>query len=255
MIEVQIQEKAFSGHGNQQSVLRDVLFSLGDAEVLGLYGPSGCGKTTLLRIVAGLDRDYRGQVVLDGTPIIRPTPAVGLVSQRPVSYEWLSVADNIAFGARYLRNGNRPLDPLDEAARIGRLVGLSAQDLAKYPAEISGGMTQRMAFARALLANPKVLLLDEPFSALDFESRSDLQDAVIRARTELGTAFILVSHDPEEILYLSSRILLLSATPARVVREDTPNLPAHGRPDARYTPEFQLAKRTLRDWLAQQARS
>jgi NitT/TauT family transport system ATP-binding protein len=136
-----------------------------------------------------------------------------------------------------------------EAERLAKIVGLSQSDLAKYPEEISGGMKQRMAFARALLPNPQVLLLDEPFSSLDFESRQSLQDVVLRVRDELGTAFVCVSHDPEEVLYLADEVFVLSGTPATIVHRARPKLPYHGTGEKRYTQEFQLAKKELQSWL------
>lgn len=246
MLNVAIQEKVFAARGTTNVVLRNLAFSVDDAQIVAIYGPSGCGKTTLLRIIAGLDNDYTGHVQLGNTRVDSATPAIGLVSQRPVAYEWLRVRDNIAFGTRYMRNGARPSQPAKEAEKLGALVGLTGTDLEKYPGEISGGMSQRMAFARALLAQPTVLLLDEPFSSLDFDSRNDLQDAVLRARSQLGTSFILVSHDPEEVLYLADTVIVLQGGPAEVARQFAPTLPGAGTPEMRYTTEFQHAKRDLR---------
>jgi ABC-type nitrate/sulfonate/bicarbonate transport system ATPase subunit len=226
-----------------------------------VYGPSGCGKSTLLRIIAGLETDYYGSVELNGRPVTHPTKDIGLTVQAYVSYDWLTVASNITFGLRYsrhqsnnewLRRFSGKVDPVrisTEAERLAKIVGLSKPDLAKYPEEISGGMKQRMAFARALLPNPQVLLLDEPFSSLDFESRQSLQDVVLRVRDELGTAFVCVSHDPEEVLYVADEVLVLRGTPATIVHHARPKLPYHGTGEKRYTQEFQLAKKELQSWL------
>jgi sulfonate transport system ATP-binding protein len=129
------------------------------------------------------------------------------------------------------------------------MVGLSEADLRKRPSDISGGMRQRMAFGRALLTSPHVLLLDEPFSSLDFESRQSLQDTVLRVREELGTSFLCVSHDPEEILFLCNEVLILRGQPATVIHRFTPSVPHYGREEARYTQDFQNAKRELQQWL------
>jgi NitT/TauT family transport system ATP-binding protein len=144
---------------------------------------------------------------------------------------------------------------MEQAKRLASIVGLSTADLRKHPEEMSGGMKQRMAFARALLPRPQVLLLDEPFSALDFESRQSLQDVVLRVREELGTSFICVSHDPEEILYLADDVLVLKGSPARIVSRNRPELPYQGSPEKRYSQDFQKAKKELYGWLAQPAKA
>jgi ABC-type nitrate/sulfonate/bicarbonate transport system ATPase subunit len=257
---VSIREKAFQKNGAGTNVLRDIEFSVAAGSIICLYGPSGCGKTTLLRIVAGLEDDFRGEVHLGQKLISRPTRDIGLTVQTHVSYDWLTVADNITFGLRYTPQARRPavrgwLGRVDRAAatveaeRLASIVGLSRADLAKYPEEISGGMKQRMAFARALLTNPRVLLLDEPFSSLDFESRQALQDVVLRVRNDFGTTFLCVSHDPEEVLYLADEVLIFGGTPAAIVHRMRPDLPHQGSSEKRYTQEFQAAKKELYGWL------
>lgn len=257
-LQVSVAEKSFPSNGTRTSVLSDVAFDVPAGSIVGLYGPSGCGKSTLLRIVAGLDTDFRGEVELNGEPVSHPTRRIGMTVQTLISYDWLSVGDNITFGLRYakaqqnatwLRRLTGQVDPhraREEAERLGAIVGLARSDLSKYPDEISGGMKQRMAFARSILPRPQVLLLDEPFSALDFESRQSLEDAVLRVRDELGTSFICVSHDPEEILYLADEVLVLAGTPASIIHRFKPELPSD---EKRYTQEFQQAKKELYGWL------
>jgi len=215
------------GRGSQH-VLEDIAFTVEPAEIISLYGPSGIGKTTLLRIIAGLDTDYEGEMRLDGAPIRRPTPRIGMVVQSDVSFGWLTVRENITFGMRYRNSRGRTSlftrltgrvargDASYEADRLAELVGLAPSDLPKYPAALSGGMKQRMAFARALLPRPDVLLLDEPFSALDYESRRSLQEVVLRAREALRTSFVCVSHDPEETVHLADTVLFIGGSPATV---------------------------------------
>jgi ABC-type nitrate/sulfonate/bicarbonate transport system ATPase subunit len=228
MLIINIGAKTFGRGARAQRVLDTVKFDVSPAEIVSLYGPSGVGKTTLLRIIAGLDSNYYGEVCLDGVPISNPTARIGMVVQSDVSFGWLSVRDNIAFGLRY-RNGRgnpsaltrftgRPSghDVLCETSRLADLVGLAPSDLRKYPAELSGGMKQRMAFARALLPRPDVLLLDEPFSALDYESRRSLQEVVLRARQTLRISFVCVSHDPEETVHLADEVLFISGYPATI---------------------------------------
>ena len=257
---VSIREKAFQKNGAGTSVLKDVEFTVAAGSIVCLYGPSGCGKTTMLRIIAGLEDEFRGEVHLGERPVTRPTKDIGLTVQTHVSYDWLTVADNITFGLRYAPRARRSvlggwLGRVDRAAaaveaeQLASVVGLSRADLAKYPEEISGGMKQRMAFARALLTRPQVLLLDEPFSSLDFESRQALQDVVLRVRKEFGTTFLCVSHDPEEVLYLADEVLIIGGTPATIVYQLRPDLPHQGSGEKRYTQEFQAAKKELYGWL------
>jgi NitT/TauT family transport system ATP-binding protein len=184
-----------------------------------------------------------------------------MVVQTHVDYNWLTVKGNLTFGLRYIRKGRASgflrsiLGGVDEslveeeALRLADLVGLSPEDLSKHPDELSVGMKQRMAFGRAILLRPKVLLLDEPFSSLDFESRQALQNLVLRVRKELGTSFLCISHDPEEVLYLADEVIILGESPATVVHRFRPTLPFRGNDDARYTGEFQVAKRDLQEWL------
>lgn len=260
-LNVSVNEKSFSKNQNATQVISHVEFTVPESIIVCLYGPSGCGKSTLLRIIAGLDTDYQGEVELDGTRIAHPTKKIGLTVQTHVSYDWLTVAGNITFGLKYapLKEkesrfkrllGKVPPDrAAKEAQRLAAIVGLSSDDLKKYPEEISGGMKQRMAFARALLTNPKVLLLDEPFSSLDFESRQSMQEVVLHVREQLGTAFVCVSHDPEEVLYLADEILIMGGNPAGIIHRWSPDLPHKQSAEKRYTPEFQQAKKYLQGWL------
>jgi sulfonate transport system ATP-binding protein len=205
-----------------RAVLERVSFSLQRGEVVSLVGPSGCGKSTLLRILAGLDRDFDGELLLDGAVRRGPSPRVGVIFQEPRLLPWLSVADNVAFSA-----GPRAShDP-----RVGRLlteVGLAGIGAA-LPKQLSGGMSQRVALARGLFAQPDLLLLDEPFSAVDAMTRMRLQDLLLSLTRLHGTAALIVTHDLDEALYLSDRVLLLStAGPSgagRLVRDFAVNAP------------------------------
>lgn len=260
-LSIDVQLKSFAAKRGDQQVLRNVSLSVPEGGITCLYGPSGCGKSTLLRIIAGLDDDYAGDIVLDGDRITKPTQNIGMVVQSHVDYDWLTVQGNLTFGLRYTQNRRknsflpRILGKVDsrtaesEALRLADLVGLLREDLSKHPDQLSGGMKQRMAFGRALLLSPRLLLLDEPFSSLDFESRQALQDVVLRVRQEFGTSFVCVSHDPEEVLYLADEVVVLGNAPATVVHRFSPKLPFHGESEARYTEQFQKAKKELRSWL------
>jgi ABC-type nitrate/sulfonate/bicarbonate transport system ATPase subunit len=255
-LEVQAVGRRFGSN----EVLTHVNFSAHAAEITFLYGPSGCGKTTLLRMLAGLDTHYAGSISLDDQPIAGPSARVGLTVQQDLSFPWLEVGANITFGLKYQQVAGRsrwqrmlgkvPGDAAESAARrLAALVGLDQDELHKYPGEISGGMKQRVALARALLPNPALLLLDEPFSALDYEARQALQDVVLGVRREIGMSFVCVSHDPEEVLYLADQIVVLGSEPATVVATLRPDLPLRGTQACKYTPEFQRAKLHLRSYL------
>ena len=192
-------------------VLSDVRFALAAGEVLALVGASGCGKSTLLRIVAGLDPDLSGEVRLGGRARQGPDRDIGVVFQEPRLFPWLTVAENVGFD---LGQGH------DEAwvRRLLEEVGLAGLEDA-LPRQLSGGQAQRAAIARALYTRPRVLLLDEPFSALDAFTRMKLQDLVRAVARAHGTSLLLVTHDIEEAVLLADRVLVLGAAPGRIVRE------------------------------------
>ncbi|SAL41387.1 ABC transporter, ATPase subunit [Caballeronia sordidicola] len=188
-----------------RTVLDSVSLTIRQGEIVSLVDPSGCGKSTLLRIVAGLDRNYDGDILLEGVRQQGPSSRVGVVFQEPRLLPWLDVADNVAFPAGS-RQGSDP--------RVGELlaqVGL-ANARSSLPKHLSGGMAQRVAIARGLFTNPDLLLLDEPFSAVDAITRMRLQDLLLSLVSGRKTATLLVTHDLDEALYLSDRVLLMTPT-------------------------------------------
>jgi sulfonate transport system ATP-binding protein len=180
-------------------------------EIVAVVGPSGCGKSTLLRLVAGLDTRYSGEIRVDDAVVCGPDPRVGLVFQEPRLFPWLTIAQNVAFGLT---------DPDSAKARELVTETLAVMDLAQYagalPKHLSGGMAQRAALARALVTEPQVLLLDEPFSSLDAFTRMRLQDHLLAAWLRYGPTLVLVTHDLDEAVYLADRVVLLSGRPGRV---------------------------------------
>jgi sulfonate transport system ATP-binding protein len=207
-IELQAVGKHFPGGA---PVLADVDLRVRPGEIVGLVGPSGCGKSTLLRLLAGLDREHTGTLLVGGRPVTGPDRAVGFMFQEPRLLPWLTVAENIAFG---IAPGRRS----ESAAIVGRLIEQVHLDgSAKlYPRQLSGGMQQRTALARALAAEPAVLLLDEPFSALDAFTRIHLQDLVLELWQRTQLTMVLVTHEVDEALYLSDRVVVFSERPARI---------------------------------------
>ncbi|MGF6569102.1 sulfonate transport system ATP-binding protein [Paraburkholderia sp. GAS333] len=197
--------RALSKRYDTRTVLDRVNFTLARGQIVSLVGPSGCGKSTLLRVLAGLDRDFDGEVVLDGQIRRGPSPRVGVIFQEPRLLPWLNVADNVAFSAGP-RQGDDP-----RVARLLDEVGLAGIGSA-LPKQLSGGMAQRVALARGLFSQPDLLLLDEPFSAVDAMTRMRLQDLLLSLTQAHGTAALIVTHDLDEALYLSDRVLLLNTT-------------------------------------------
>ena len=212
--------KYFPASDNASSethALDNVSLSVEAGEFISLIGPSGCGKSTLLRLLAGLDAPSSGELQIGGKTIASPHAERGLVFQDPNLFPWLSVRGNIESGlvARGLLHEKR-----HEVGEFMRLVGLQAFANA-YPHHLSGGMAQRAALARALINHPKVLLLDEPLGALDAFTRMRLQDEVLRLWQARGTTMILVTHDIDEAIYMSDRIVIMSPHPGRIERSIT----------------------------------
>ena len=204
-LDVHVRAKRFG----ERLILDDVRIRLAPGEVACLVGASGCGKSTLLRIAAGLDSAFEGRVHVDGRRHDTPSRAVGVVFQEPRLFPWCSVADNIAF-----ETGGAVPDDAAVASLLAE-VGLSGYQRA-LPRELSGGQAQRVALARALAGRPRVLLLDEPFSAVDAFTRMKLQDLLTGLVRSKGIAALLVTHDIDEAAYLGDRVLVLDANPGRL---------------------------------------
>jgi ABC-type nitrate/sulfonate/bicarbonate transport system ATPase subunit len=217
--------------GQKVVALNNVNVQIKSGEFVSLIGPSGCGKSTFLRLLAGLSRPDEGRFTLDGTPITGPGYERGLVFQDPTLFPWLTVYDNIAFGVK-IRNVYH--DKKKEVQDFIRLVGLEGFEKA-YPHQLSGGMAQRVALARALVNHPKVLLLDEPFGALDAFTRMNMQDELLKIWQERGTTMVMVTHDVDEAIYLSDRIFVMSARPAKIESIIDVGM---GRPRERDLPDF-----------------
>ncbi len=233
MLQIRRVSKRFEGF----AALGEIDLAVDRGEITGIVGTSGCGKSTLLRIVGGLETPSSGSVVLDGVTVAGPRPEVGLVFQEPRLMPWLSVRENVEFAlARHPRGQRRPLAEA-ALARVG--LGAVAEVL---PQALSGGMAQRAAIARALVARPQVLLLDEPFSALDAFTRFGLQDHLLDIwRTDRPT-MLFVTHDIEEALVLSDRVVVMRARPGRIHAQYRIDLP---RPRPRTEARLQAWKERI----------
>jgi NitT/TauT family transport system ATP-binding protein len=181
-----------------------------------LLGPSGCGKSTLLRLIAGLDRADSGEVLVNEAPVKGPGKDRGMVFQKYTSFPWLTVAGNIAYGLRI--NGVPEEKRKETVAQLIQAIGLSGFESA-YPETLSGGMQQRVAIARTLALRPSVILMDEPFGALDAQTRSEMQQLLLKVWDETASTILFVTHDVEEAIYLADRIFIMSAHPGTIVED------------------------------------
>jgi len=206
--------RSFDVGSGRIEALRSVSYAVRRRELISVIGPSGCGKSTLIRILAGLDRPTSGSVQLDGKPVLGPGADRGMVFQGYTLFPWLSVKRNVMFGPKMKGLGatkaeRKALEWLD-------VVGLA--DFADhYPAQLSGGMKQRVAIARALANEPRILLMDEPFGALDAQTRCSMQAHLLRIWQAVDVTILFITHDLEEAIYLSDRIVVLGARPGRIV--------------------------------------
>ncbi|MFN8635449.1 MAG: ABC transporter ATP-binding protein [Chloroflexota bacterium] len=228
--------RSFKSPGGTVVALEDVNLTIAPGELVSLVGPSGCGKSTLLRAVAGLDREYSGEILADGVPILGPDLARGIIFQEPRLFPWLALSENVGFGLR--GSGAARNDRIRE---LISLVGLAGFEKA-YPHQLSGGMAQRAAIARALAPSPGVLLLDEPFGALDAFTRMRLQDAFQEIWLTNRTTAILVTHDIEEAIDLGQRVVVMTPRPGRIRRVVTIDLPY---PRDRGTERFAAYRREI----------
>ena len=215
----------YSPSGERIDALKDVNLEVEDAfssagrdigEFRVLLGPSGCGKSTLLRMIAGLDKPTSGQVLVNGEIVTHPGKDRGMVFQKYTSFPWLTVSDNIAYGMKI--NGVPEAQRKETVDRLLKSVGLT-EFADVYPETLSGGMQQRVAIARTLALRPSVILMDEPFGALDAQTRSDMQQLLLQIWDETACTILFVTHDVEEAVYLADRIFIMSSHPGTIVED------------------------------------
>jgi len=231
--------------GSELAVLEHLSFDVRDKEFVCILGSSGCGKTTLLRLIAGLDTSRSGSIILDGEEMKGPSPKVGFVFQEYSLFPWRTVIDNIAFGLEM--NGMGKEERYRIAERYLDLVNLTPfRD--SYPSELSGGMRQRVAVARALALDPVLLLMDEPFGALDAQTRNMLQQELLTIWEKTKKTVIFITHSVDEAVFLSDRIIVLTPRPGRICRVFPIGLP---RPRDRTSMEFAQVRRDVLDLINQ----
>lgn len=230
-------------HGNAPTkALEPTDLVIGNNDFVTILGPSGCGKSTLLRIVAGLDRPTSGRVTLDGREVTGPGADRGMVFQSYTLFPWLTVRENIAFGLR--ERGVAEAERHKIADAFIRQVGLSGFEN-HWPKQLSGGMQQRTAIARALANDPKILLLDEPFGALDNQTRALMQEMLLGIWERDQKTVLFVTHDIEEAIFLGSRVIVMSARPGRIKADIHVDLPHPRSYKIKTTPEFVQLKERL----------
>jgi sulfonate transport system ATP-binding protein len=230
-------ERLSKTYADGTHALADITLDVRESEIVGLIGGSGCGKTTLLRLLAGLDRASVGTMRLDGEVISEPHPAIGIVFQEPRLLPWHTVTDNVGFGLV-----DRPApERRDRVAYALEKVGL-AEHANRWPKDLSGGQQQRVAIARAFVTNPKVLLLDEPFSALDAFTRASLHEHLLSLWEESRPTVLLVTHDVQEAVTLADRAVVMQPKPGRIYDELPLGL---ARPRDKTSPAFESSTRRV----------
>jgi ABC-type nitrate/sulfonate/bicarbonate transport system ATPase subunit len=248
--------KAFvTPDGETFAAIKDVSLEIPDLPERGEFrvflGPSGCGKSTILNIVAGLMTPTTGEALIHGKRIAGPGPDRGMVFQSYSSYPWLSVLDNVAFG---LRLRGVPRDERERTARTWiKRVGLAGSEK-KYPNQLSGGMRQRVAIARTLAVKPKIILMDEPFGALDVQTRLGMQNLINELWEEIEGTILFVTHDIAEAVYLADKIHILSSAPGTIADEIDVDLPLHRTEELKRSTRFRELEQEVLDRIRAQAR-
>jgi NitT/TauT family transport system ATP-binding protein len=212
----------FDSNRGQVIAVDRVSFDVSYGEFVCIVGPSGCGKSTVLNSIAGLEIPFEGEILVEGVAVRRPRPDVGMVFQQPHLFPWKSVRRNIAHGPRMAGKSAQEANAIAED--LIALIGLKRFADA-YPNTLSGGMQQRVAIARALANQPRVLLMDEPFGALDAQTRAVMQDNLLELRDRIKATIVFVTHDIDEAILLSDRVLIMSAGPGRILRQLAVDLP------------------------------
>lgn len=246
VIEVDKLVKDFPTEEGMRRILDQVSFKVHKREFLSIIGPSGCGKSTVIRMMACLEEITDGLILVDGYPVTEPGADRGMVFQKYTLFPWLTVKKNVMFGLEV--GGASHFDAERDALQWLDIVGLEPYaDL--YPAQLSGGMQQRVAIARALANKPKVLLMDEPFGALDAQTRAKMQAYLLKIWKKIDITIIFITHDLDEAVYLSDRVLVLEANPGRVQEMVEVPVERPRSPNQFLTPEFLTTKIHLEELI------
>lgn len=239
-------KKFMTPSGEEVTALQDVNFKTHKREFVCVIGPSGCGKSTLIRILAGLETPSSGEILLNGKAVHGPGPDRGMVFQGYTLFPWLTVKRNVMFGLEQSGHGKTQAE--EDARQWIDLVGLSKFE-DSYPHQLSGGMKQRVAIARALANQPGILLMDEPFGALDAQTRSKMQSYLMEIWQNIDITILFITHDLDEAIYLADRVLVLKAHPGEVQEIIEVPVPQPRSPDQFLSPEFLATKRRLEELI------
>jgi len=243
--------KQFKTRHGAVVALKDINLNIEKGEFICTVGASGSGKSTLLRLIAGLDTPTAGEIQVAGVRVTGPGPDRGMVFQKYTLYPWMSVAQNVGFGLKL--QGVSNAQRRERVAHYLEVVGLS-QFARSLPKELSGGMQQRVAIARALASQPKILLMDEPFGALDAQTKETMQQFLLTLWRTTGTTILMITHDVEEAVFLSQRIYVLTSRPGSIKTELTMDLPSDRTHHTKKHSTFQDCKETVLDLLRGEGR-
>jgi len=250
VIEIRGVHKEFVKGERRVLALQDIDLTVAQHEFVAILGPSGCGKSTLLNMVAGFDRPTRGSVKVEGEEIVDPSPRRCVVFQEPALFPWLTVMDNVVFGPKNRRQPAAEYRP--RAAQIIEQVGLRGFE-ASYPAELSGGMRQRVGIARVLIMEPRVLLMDEPFGSLDAQTRSLMQELLLGLWQRHQQTVLFITHDIEEALLLADRVCVMTARPGRIKKSIPVPMPRPRSIELTLSPEFNALRREVLDLIREES--
>ncbi|OMP68229.1 ABC transporter ATP-binding protein [Domibacillus epiphyticus] len=229
-------------YDGKRTIFKDVSLNIKKGEFVSIVGPSGCGKSSLLNVIAGFIQPTSGDIYVNKTPVKKPGPDRAVVFQDLALFPWLNVIDNVAFGLKIQSMDKK--DRFEKSMEAIQLVGLSGYEKASIH-DLSGGMKQRVAIARTLVTNPEILLMDEPFSALDAQTRENMQDELMRIQEKTGMTIVLVTHSIDEAVYLSDHVVVMQNGGGAILDMINVSLPRPRNLEMRLTPAFNEYKRQL----------
>ena len=250
MIEIRGAHKEFVKGERRVVALQSIDLEVAQREFVAILGPSGCGKSTLLNMVAGFDRPSDGSVRVAGEEIVAPAPSRCVVFQEPALFPWLTVMDNVVFGPK--TRGQPAAEYRARAAQIIEQVGLRGFE-ASYPAELSGGMRQRVGIARVLIMDPQVLLMDEPFGSLDAQTRTLMQELLLGLWQRHKQTVLFITHDIEEALLLADRVCVMTARPGRIKKSIPVPMPRPRTIELTLSPEFNALRREVLELIREES--
>jgi len=249
-LEVKNLSRVFSNNQKNTQALKDVNFTINEGEFVAIVGPSGCGKTALINLIAGFEQPTKGRIVMNGKLIKSPGADRGVVFQKYTCFPWQTVQKNVEFGLKVLGTSKKEREKI--AQQYIKTVGLSGFEN-EYPKNLSGGMKQRVALARSLATNPEILLMDEPFSALDTQTKRFMQDLLLQIWKKTKKTILFVTHDVEEAVFMADRVIIMSARPGTIKREVKVRLERPRNIKIEYSSEYISLKKTVQKEITKES--